>query len=624
MKAKLTRFLSALLSLCVLMACTPALAEGRETVYVVADASGAAGKTFVSVTQSEESGMRETDAELPVRLTLSYSLDGAPLAPEDIAGRDGRAVLRIDYENRTKRTVQADGAAYELCVPFAALTAVVLDGERFQNVEVENGVTLSDGDRILALGWAFPGLKENLAGARGTEKIPGFVEISADAADFELLTTVTAFTSDAFALRDAAESLLAEVADRTGLELTLGDLPAQVRDLLADADSLAAGMTALADGAKELQDGASSLSDGATQLSDGAKTLKDGADTLSAGLTDAASGTDSLAAGLAQLAENSGALTGGARQVFDTLLAEADAQLAAAGLSLDPLTPETYADTLKSLLASLSEEGVRETARAQVEQAVRENENAIREKVNEVVERQVTAAVLDAAGLGMTAEQYAQAAAAGKIDAAAQSQIEAAVAQQMAAPEIAAQADALVEEQIALLVEQNMETDEVQAQMTAALQAAAAGFERIATLKAQLDSYGAFYQGILTYTAGVSDAKAGAEQLQTGMNALTAGGAALAEGAATLDTGAGDLKTGAAALADGTVTLAEGTEQLRDVADAITDLLGRVRDDGVTPEELAARVQSTFDLAEEYSAFDSDADYERVLFIVRTDAVEKK
>ena len=137
-----------------------------------------------------------------------------------------------------------------------------------------------------------------------------------------------------------------------------------------------------------------------------------------------------------------------------------------------------------------------------------------------------------------------------------------------------------------------------------------------------MDSYDAFYQGILTYTAGVSDAKAGAGRLQTGMNALPAGGAALADGAATLNTGAGDLKTGAAALADGAATLSEGTEQLRGVADAITALLGRVRDDGVTPEELAARVQSTFDLAEEYSAFDSDADYDRVLFIVRTDAVE--
>ncbi len=69
-----------------------------------------------------------------------------------------------------------------------------------------------------------------------------------------------------------------------------------------------------------------------------------------------------LAGGLSQISANSSALVGGARQVFQTLLGEADKQIAAAGLSADALTIDGYADTLDALIKQLSDENAQKLA----------------------------------------------------------------------------------------------------------------------------------------------------------------------------------------------------------------------------------------------------------------------
>ena len=68
------------------------------------------------------------------------------------------------------------------------------------------------------------------------------------------------------------------------------------------------------------------------------------------------SGANELADGLQQLSKNSAALNEGAQTVFNTLLAAADSQLAAAGLQTPKLTIDNYAKVLDQILASLSEE----------------------------------------------------------------------------------------------------------------------------------------------------------------------------------------------------------------------------------------------------------------------------
>ena len=67
-------------------------------------------------------------------------------------------------------------------------------------------------------------------------------------------------------------------------------------------------------------------------------------------------------------------------------------------------------------------------------------------------------------------------------------------------------------------IQQMMASDEVTAQLKAAVAAVSSAAEQVADLKGQLDSYGAFYQGLLDYTGAVSSATAGMRTLKLNMD----------------------------------------------------------------------------------------------------------
>ena len=121
-----------------------------ETVYVFASASGEVHKIIVSdwihnplgsdtLTDSStlgsvenvkgdetytvnEAGLRvwdakgydiychgTTDSELPVSVSVSFSLDGVPVSAEELAGKSGRVKIRFDYITKCSETVEIDG-----------------------------------------------------------------------------------------------------------------------------------------------------------------------------------------------------------------------------------------------------------------------------------------------------------------------------------------------------------------------------------------------------------------------------------------------------------------------------------------------------------------------------------
>ena len=286
------------------------------------------------------------EKELPVDLSVSYKLDGRPIAADDLVGKSGRVTIRFDYQNRQYETVDIDGKQEKIYVPFAMLTGVLLDDDVFTNVDVANGKLINDGSRTAVIGIAFPGLQENLAISRDKLEIPDYVEISADANNFRLDTTVTLATNEVFNELDA-----------DGLD--------SVSELGASMDELTDGMNQLLDGSSQLYDGLAALleksdelTDGIGQLAAGAESLKNGTGSLDAGAAELQAGAAQLSEGLNTLASNNDTLNGGARQVFDTLLSTANAQLAAAGLDVPALTVENYAQVLNGVIASLNENAV--------------------------------------------------------------------------------------------------------------------------------------------------------------------------------------------------------------------------------------------------------------------------
>ena len=526
---------------------------------------------------------------LPVEMTVTYQMDGQTVTPGQIAGKSGHVTIRFDYQNRQYEMVKIDGTEEKLYVPFAMLTGLLLDSDRFTNVTVSNGKLFCDGSHIAVVGVAFPGLQEDLAIERDRLDIPDYVEIQADVKDFSLATAVTVASSDLFDQRN----------DETLERLELGELADGV-DRMSDA------MDQLMDGSSQLYDGLCALLDSSQQLIDG---------------------VDQLCQGLNELTSHNSQLNGGAKQVFESLIAAANSQLQTSGLTVPELTVENYSQVLEDLLQQLdgasayaqsearkkieaAVAGQREQVSAAVTQAVEQQTAA---QVEQAVEQQAWQQVLSAAGL--TKETYDAGIAAGAISQKQQEQLKAALKEQMASEtvkglisqtkaakmeseELRALIEQKTEQTMAELVEENLQSEEIQSQIRSAAEQASAGAQSIRSLKEQLDSYRSFYQGLLAYTAGVAQARDGAAQLQSSLPALT---------------------DGVTRLRDGSMELSDGLRQFREegiqkLADALGGDLG----------QLSSRLKAIREVARHYCSFSGDGTDmpSQVRFIYRMEAIE--
>lgn len=599
--------------------------------------------------------------ELPVGLTVRYTLNGKAVSPEQLKGQSGKVTIRFDYENRQYETVQINGQNQRIYVPFAMLTGMILDSDTFRNVTVTNGKLVNDGDRTVVVGLAFPGLQENLNLSRDQLSIPSSVEITADVTDFSLGMTVTLACNDLF-------SQLGDV------DLGSLDAAGSLNKLTDAMDQLLNGSSALYDGLTTLLDKSGELAAGVEELAQGAAAIKAGADSLDEGAAELKAGLADLSEGLNKLSANSAALNGGAEQVFNSLLETATAQIRAKGLTVPDLTIENYAEELNKLIKSLDETTVYENALTQVTAAVEKQRPLITQKVTaavrQEVEAKVTAAVKTEAttaaqaqvaenvirtATGMTKKDYDAAVAAGQIPQATQDAVNAAIQAQLSDPDVQKQINAAVEAQMASetvkntikaqtdaqmktekvqatisqnvelqvkkAIAENMASDEVQKQ----LQAASEGSKTLIALKASLDDYNAFYLGLLDYTAGVDEAAEGSDELYAGAGDLKDGTAELRAGAAKLYAGVLQLKDGTPALVSGVTQLKNGAMQLSEGLqqlnkEGIQKLTKLLQDD---LGDLTARVQATIDVSRDYRSFSgiSDDASGQVKFIYRTDEI---
>ena len=604
------------------------------------------------------------EKELPVQMSVCYTLDGQAIAPEALAGQSGHVTIRFDYQNMQYEEVLLDGKTEKIYVPFTMLTGMLLDTEVFRNVTISNGKLINDGDRIAAVGIAFPGLQEDLAISKEKLDIPDYVEISADVENFEMGMTMTLATTELFGAIDSDKLDLHELSD------AMAELTDAMDQLMDGSSQLYDGLCTLLEKSGDLVSGINKLAEGAAQLKAGAESLDSGAARLQAGAAQLSSGLNTLNA-------NSSSLNGGARQVFSSLLSMANTQLSEAGLSVPALTIDNYASVLDGVIASLDDTAVYQAALEQVTATVNANRGMIEEKVTEAVQAQVeaevsaqvTAAVQETVtqavheneaqfraaviqqALGMTVEEYKAAIEAGlvtqeqqdavnaAVEAAMQAEIDArmqreeiqaqinavtqqTVGEQMQSDEIQALIASNTELQVQQAISEAMSSDAVQAQLSAA----AEGAKSVIALKSSLDSYNAFYLGLITYTSGVSSAAAGANELKTGADALKAGTSELSAGAAELLQGIQTMKDSAPALVDGITQLRDGSMELSDGLkqfneEGIQKLIEAVDGD---LDGLSNRIRVTADVAKHYTSFsgiseDMDGD---VKFIYKTDSIE--
>lgn len=553
--------------------------------------------------------------ETPVSQTITYSLDGKEVKPEELAGKSGKVTIRFDYTNNETVKTKIDGKEEEIYVPFAAVSGMVLD-DSFSNVKVTNGKVISDGKNNIVVGYALPGLKESLdvddSDFDGDVSIPDYVEVTADVENFSLSTTMTVvmnatnfISKDGDAdlsevddmldtLTDATDQLkdgsgeladgvdtlkskMGEFKDGVGtlkngikdytdgastLSTGIGTLKSGVDTLAGSVPTLISGVGTLKDGSASAAKGASSLKDGAGTLKKGAKDVSTGANTLSNGVKDLSTGANTLSGGASDLSTGADTLSAGA-----TSLSDGANTLSSGAASLNDGV-QSIATNMKTLVSGT--QSVSDGA-AQLNTGVGTLIGTLNKmgtdlaetkaSIGEISEDTANNAVLQYASLqnaliqGIVAETKGDTTAANDIYAQVVSQIGGTIGVDSISD--VAGASAAIQKISSLISQTSLKVGE-----GVGMIGVIDTVSRKLTEPDTQEQITKLQQGAASLAEGAGKVAQGASQLSTGADAAAAGSAQVAQGAADLATGAGTLKTGAADLATGAGTLKKGASDL--------------------------------------------------------------
>lgn len=221
-----------------------------------------------------------TDEEAPVSQKVTYYLDGKEIAPADLAGKSGKVTIHFDYTNNSSYKENVNGKDVEVKVPFAAVTAMVLD-DNFTNVEVTNGKVQSNGDGNIVIGYALPGIKDSL-GVEDSDFIddldlPEYFEVSADVENFKLSTAMTL-------VANAGSMVSMSTGDSSSLDDMINDLTDATTQLKNGSSDLADGLDTLQSSLADYASGMSELYSKSGDLGKGVDTLNSSAKSISSGL----------------------------------------------------------------------------------------------------------------------------------------------------------------------------------------------------------------------------------------------------------------------------------------------------------------------------------------------------
>lgn len=671
----------------------------EESVYVKADASGNVKKTTVSEwlknpekgTISDTSELKDIknvkgdetfetgsnnnvswksegndiyyqgtiDKELPVDVKVSYKLDGKSISPKDLKGKSGKVEIQFSYDNKSKQTVNVNGEDVEMYTPFTMVSAMMLSSDEYSNVSVENGKLISDGDKKIVVGVAFPGLADdlNLKDLDMDIDIPETVTITADVKDATVGTSITMAS--------------AELMNEFGLDDidSFDDLQDSIDDLEDATNQLVDGSKEAADGSKELADGVGTLNDGAGTLAGGAGTLADGVNTLNeksgtlvSGVNTLASGVGTYTAGVASIAKNSQlisdnmqSLQGGVNKLEEQIAAQATQGLGEIKTNIN--NAKTGVDQINSAITTSLGEGkpgvqgiLSNASQALTGADVTIDQNDVNvtvnsvslknsESVNKIIEDSALSddeknALKNAINSAITKDnmniEYKV-----ELNENGNSKLNSAQQKIATANRLVTTANGALSQlsdsmntisgglsalagengigQLEAAFAKNGSVDQGFAQLGQGVSELAAGTQALADGAAELNKNSA------PLMAGVTSLKDGGSQLASGVSQLASGANQVADGAGTLAGGTQTLLDGANTLADGNQTLADGMQEYKEEAiDKLTDLFnGDIS--GVTD-----RIDAMTNLAKEYKSFAgiSDGVSGTTKFIIETEGID--
>lgn len=284
------------------------------------------GKQIVDTTVDGEKQLRTVSdyhGELPLKLSVSYKLDGKPIKAADIVGKSGHLDVSYTIENVSGKPTELtfpDGKGGTVTktvnVPIPMVASMSTDTpDNFRNVSSKQASMGGDGHggtmmqfTLTLLPPVGPATSTFGYSADITDGVVPRAEVSALPVD--PLGSPT-FASAASSYKGGAD---------TGVELTSGALKmdAGLVKLQGGASDLVAGLIKLHDGAGQLSTGlTATAAPGAAKLADGTSQLDAGGKKLSDGLQQLKSKAPQLADGVSQIYDGQKALADGLTQLYD-------------------------------------------------------------------------------------------------------------------------------------------------------------------------------------------------------------------------------------------------------------------------------------------------------------------
>ena len=569
------------------------------------------GKELVWDSEGKDIYYQGTSEEkLPVDLSISYKLNGDSIAADELAGKDGHVEITLDYKNNCEKNVVINDKDEKIYTPFAAVSGMMLDSEKFKNISVSSGTVISDGNRDIVVGMAFPGLVESLNGNEIEDsevlqkiedniEVPSQITIEADVTDFEsgmILTMVSSNIIDSLGLDSIdVSNELEDIKEKTDELNDAGNKLVEGTNTLTEgAEKLYNGSNELTDGSNKLHegvvtytegvgkvnDGALALQNGAERLDNGAAELKDGMNTLKNGIGSLDSGINSANAGAGELKNGAEALNQGAKNLSDGSLQVSDGvkslteQVGSMGTSLGQAANAAtqISNGISAIVSATSEQ----TDPSQIDTSDISISGVIDgETASSLMLENIPEGALESYGLN---EEQTQAVYA--LISAVSSQVIPSIADnastqaaKSAAAVAAANGANSAKGQInAAIVGNGLDTGAAAlAEGLNASYTTLTSEENIQKLNALTQGADAVAKGAQELSGGTQKLYKGAESLYEGTNKLSEGSSKIVNGSNTINDGITTLKDGTDSLKKGTGELADGTKELNANSQALVD-----------------------------------------------------
>ncbi len=259
----------------------------------------------------------DTTKKCPLKIKVTYKLDGEVMPYEEIVGKNGNITINFEIDSLESEEVTINNQKETLKVIYLYISTLVFDSNKVNNVTIDNGEVINDGKNTIVLGYSVPGANDNLGLDDEKYTIPSSFTINLDALNFSLDLNLSFATSNIF-----------DQIDMNSINDTKNSLEEKLTSVLNTVNTILQGVGKLASGSQELEEGVKQLSN---------KIL-------------------TLATSINKLSENSQSLRDGAKKVYENLLLNVQNELNNKGIKVEDLTIDNYKTVLNKLITNPTDE----------------------------------------------------------------------------------------------------------------------------------------------------------------------------------------------------------------------------------------------------------------------------